>query len=483
MERRWPVEHIERRKVAELVPAARNARTHSPAQVDQLAASMRRFGVTTLPLVDEAGTLIAGHGRLLAFHQLGLDEAPVAVARGWTDEEKRAYRVADNKLALNADWDPELLRVELGELSQGGFEMELTGFPALELDALLGEPLASDPAEQWRSMPEFAHEDQTGKYRVIIHLADDEALADLERLLGQRINRARWACWHPEAEIGRFADKRYVVDPAGDEAPAEGPEPPVLDAAPRPQLARFLARCRRVLGDEAAREVAAAAEARLAVLGANGAGGGQPDELERRWYASLASGAPDFAIYGSLGYVAEAWACWATYARKYLRLLRDKGALGDLGPFASVADVGCGIGYSTAAFRDLFPEAAVVGTNLTVTPQGLLCADLAAERGFDLLPALDRAVDLLFASEYFEHFQAPVDHLRELLEVGRPRVVVAASTFGSPSAGHFPAYRVDGADLDGRATAAAWAAAMRDAGFVQRKTGFWNNRPSVWVRP
>ena len=93
---------IERRPIGSLIPYARNARTHSDAQIQQIAASMREWGWTNPVLVDEAGGIIAGHGRVLAAQRLQVSEVPVIVASGWTDAQKRAYIIADNKLALNA---------------------------------------------------------------------------------------------------------------------------------------------------------------------------------------------------------------------------------------------------------------------------------------------------------------------------------------------------------------------------------------------
>jgi hypothetical protein len=97
--RPWPADAVARRSVASLVPSARNARTHSPQQVAQLAASIREWGWTTPILVDEQGVIIAGHGRVLAAQQLGLVEVPVMVARGWSEAQKRSYLLADNQLA------------------------------------------------------------------------------------------------------------------------------------------------------------------------------------------------------------------------------------------------------------------------------------------------------------------------------------------------------------------------------------------------
>jgi len=134
----WPADAVERRPVASLVPYARNARTHSPEQVAQIAASIREWGWTAPVLVDEHGNIIAGHCRVLAAQRLGLAEVPVMVARGWSEAQKQAYVIADNKLALNAGWDEDLLRIEIGELKGLGVDLGLTGFGELELDALFG---------------------------------------------------------------------------------------------------------------------------------------------------------------------------------------------------------------------------------------------------------------------------------------------------------------------------------------------------------
>lgn len=145
----WPADHVERRPVAELIPYARNARTHSPEQVDQIAASIREWGWTTPVLVDEAGSIIAGHGRVLAAKKLRLAEVPVMVAEGWSDAQKSAYVIADNKLALNAGWDNELLKVELTGLKELDFDLGLTGFSLDELGTLLADKTVglTDPDE------------------------------------------------------------------------------------------------------------------------------------------------------------------------------------------------------------------------------------------------------------------------------------------------------------------------------------------------
>jgi DNA modification methylase len=145
----WPADRVERVNVSDLVPYARNARTHSPEQVDQIAASIREWGWTTPVLIDEDGGLIAGHGRVMAAKKLGLRDVPAMRADGWSEAQKRAYVLADNKLALNAGWDNELLRVELDGLKELDFDLSLTGFADLELSTILADKTEglTDPDE------------------------------------------------------------------------------------------------------------------------------------------------------------------------------------------------------------------------------------------------------------------------------------------------------------------------------------------------
>jgi len=139
MDQNWPAQSVELWPIEKITPYARNSRTHSDEQVAQIAASIREWGWTNSILVDEDGGLIAGHGRLLAARKLGLTQIPTMVAKGWSDAQKKAYVIADNKLALNAGWDLEMLAVELGDLQGFDFDLMLTGFSDDELSKLLAE--------------------------------------------------------------------------------------------------------------------------------------------------------------------------------------------------------------------------------------------------------------------------------------------------------------------------------------------------------
>lgn len=142
---------VEYRSVDSLIPYARNARTHSEAQIDLIAQCIRKFGFTNPILVDGDNGIIAGHGRLLAARKIGMDEVPIIELASMSEEERRLYMIADNKLALGADWDEELLALELDDLKELGLDLELTGFTPGEIDALFERVLPhaglTDPDE------------------------------------------------------------------------------------------------------------------------------------------------------------------------------------------------------------------------------------------------------------------------------------------------------------------------------------------------
>ena len=123
--RPWPADQVERWPIERLIPYADNPRLHSETDIEKIAASILRWGWTNPVLVDEQGVLIVGHGRVAAAARLRLKSIPVIVARGWSEEEKQAFRLADNELAARGSWDPDLLRSELRDLEFSGFDLRL----------------------------------------------------------------------------------------------------------------------------------------------------------------------------------------------------------------------------------------------------------------------------------------------------------------------------------------------------------------------
>lgn len=131
-------ERFEKVNIDRLVPYARNARTHSKEQILQLRASLREFGFVNPVIVDKDLNVIAGHGRILAAKEEGITEVPCVFAEHLTEAQKRAYIIADNRLALNAGWDAEMLSVEIADLQGADFDISLLGFDNAELNKLLG---------------------------------------------------------------------------------------------------------------------------------------------------------------------------------------------------------------------------------------------------------------------------------------------------------------------------------------------------------
>lgn len=157
--------NIEHLKVEDLIPYATNSRTHSPEQVAQIAASMVEFGWTNPVLIDARGTIIAGHGRVMAARKLGMETVPCIRLGHLTPAQVRAYVIADNKLALNAGWDEQMLAAELKILEEDGYDLGLTGFTDDELSKLFGtdEPKPKDEVEissAFEVIAECEHEEQ-----------------------------------------------------------------------------------------------------------------------------------------------------------------------------------------------------------------------------------------------------------------------------------------------------------------------------------
>ena len=129
---------IQYKATEDLIPYARNSRTHSAEQIAQIAASIREFGWTNPVLIDGENGIIAGHGRVLAAHKLGETQVPTIELSHMSDTQKRAYIIADNKLALNAGWDNDMLALEIDDLKEAGYDIGLTGFNIDEISALNG---------------------------------------------------------------------------------------------------------------------------------------------------------------------------------------------------------------------------------------------------------------------------------------------------------------------------------------------------------
>src|SRR5258707_4106338 len=203
------VQRIEHWLLEKLIPYARNPRTHSDAQVAQIAASITEFGFNNPILVDSKAGIIAGHGRLLAARKLQLTEVPVIVLDHLTDAQKRAYILADNQLALNAGWDDTLLAAELAALQQEDFDLDLIGFEDAELARLLAAQDAAEGLTDEDAVPELTE-------TPISLLGDLWILGDHRLLVGDATDTdavARLVAGAPADLV--FTDPPYNVDYEG----------------------------------------------------------------------------------------------------------------------------------------------------------------------------------------------------------------------------------------------------------------------------
>lgn len=212
---------IEYLKVDDLIPYARNARTHSDAQVAQIAGSIREFGFTAPVLIDANGTIVAGHGRVMAARKLEMTEVPCIRLGHLTPLQAKAYVLADNKLALNAGWDDEMLKVELEDFKTENFDLSLLGFAEQELSQIFLEIQKgeTDANKEWEGMPEFEGVDEAFR-KIVVSFEKAEDVAAFYKLIGHDYGDKAKSIWYPHRErrdiksqawVGE--DDNYNVDP------------------------------------------------------------------------------------------------------------------------------------------------------------------------------------------------------------------------------------------------------------------------------
>lgn len=196
---------IEYLPIKDLTEYKNNSRTHDAKQVDQICRSIQEYGFTNPILVDESKTIIAGHGRVMAAEKLKLDEVPTITLKGLTEEQRRAYVIADNKLALNAGWNEKMLMRELFALDDAKFDLSLTGFEGEELKKLLDIDFGNDSREEGEI--EFSEELGESQNYIVLTFSNDidwlsaQTHFGLKSLYSKRSNGKPWS-----KGIGRVVD-------------------------------------------------------------------------------------------------------------------------------------------------------------------------------------------------------------------------------------------------------------------------------------
>jgi len=204
---------IEYVSIKAINPYTKNARLHSEEQIENIMESITKFGFNNPILIDEKNIIIAGHGRYAAAKKLELSKIPIIVLSHLTEMQKKAYILADNKIALNATWEYDLLAEEIKKLDADDFDLDVIGFSDQELEGLLDNSFSNDTnldhKKEWDGMPEFDQGD-AGPYRtILVHFFDQEGVNKFANLMNHPITGKTKYTWFPEPIIEKVADKRY----------------------------------------------------------------------------------------------------------------------------------------------------------------------------------------------------------------------------------------------------------------------------------
>ena len=207
------------------------------------------------------------------------------------------------------------------------------------------------------------------------------------------------------------------------------------------------------------------------------------------WYESIEQGKPDFSLYKRDYYLAELFACYSVYSHQHIVNIQkpfsgiDKSIVELIGEVKGVLDIGCGLGYTTADLKTLWPQARIIGSEPRESSQFLFALDLSSIKDFEItddFKKIDFQIDVVFASEYFEHFLNPIEHLGEIVAYLRPQFFIIANSFNGKAIGHFNTYSYSEVSIDASQMGRWFNENMRSLGYKKLKTKLWNSRPTIW---
>lgn len=497
----------------DLTPDPENPRKHSNRNLEAIRASLKAHGqVAPLVVQKGTGTIIGGNATAASLAAIGETSAEVVFIE-CDEAERRQLAVRLNRTAELAEWDTSILGSYLAELGDGAAAF---GFDSDEVDAFVDafnpepEPEPDDPYTAKVEAPIY---EVTGECPAVGDLydnartvqlvkeieqadIDDEVRAFLLEAAGRhtafRYDRIAEYYAHASAPVQKLMEDSALVIIDFEKAIELGfvkLTQELCDAylddhseTATQEYGPLLTRSRADTLNDLIR--------RAGALGYDGAtiraltDGYDPEgPLFDRWYESLERGDPDYSVYMEPVYFAEALFCWNDYSRGYLRALHKNGVVSDLSDVDVVVDLGCGLGLTTAALAEAFPSAKVYGTNLPGSIQYEIARSLSTEHGFEIVENLrdipSGGRTLVFASEYFEHFPSPVEHLRDVLEILDPSALVVANTFTGDAIGHFQSYLDGGTTIGRKAIGRLFGRELRGRGYTATWGG-WNNKPRLW---
>lgn len=220
--------------------------------------------------------------------------------------------------------------------------------------------------------------------------------------------------------------------------------------------------------------------------------------LETQWYNSIKDNKIDYSVYEEPNYWIDTWCCWKMYSRNYLKILTEPTHLKNynleipiyefLGNVKSVIDMGNGLGYSTGVLKELFPTQDVYGYNISGTTQYKFNELLGKRYNFQMVDDYTNLgkIDLVFASEYFEHFERPIEHLEDVIQKLNPDYLITANSFNTKSIGHFITYKYNNSwfdeDIDQKLISRRWVKRLKELGYEKVKANIFNNTPSVYKK-
>jgi hypothetical protein len=206
------------------------------------------------------------------------------------------------------------------------------------------------------------------------------------------------------------------------------------------------------------------------------------DYLMTRWQQSLHD-QPDYSVYADKKYLMEAWACYFIYSRVYINNIVKK--MPFLNMYNSFIDLGCGTALTTTHLKQEFPCVKILGTQLKNTKQWEIAEWCSHEADFKLLENTKNIgdIDVVFAFEYFEHFQKPIEHLYEVITDTNPKMLIIANSFNTIGIGHFEKYQHENTIIDQKDISKLFNKSLRELGYKKHPSvKFWNNKPMVWVK-